>query len=194
MFLIVLTAVSAGAAAYLGAYLKQKGKNLATSEDIDKLVEQVSAVTEATKKIEADISTEVWNRQRQWELKKETLLNAMTCMMAVRDKLVGLYAIHQVDRKLEATASPRLIEKMTEAARELNKALNRFDEAFFAASLVCAKDVQEELHAADLFFRKLAEKLMGDEPEVWDTKAAELGQRITNASKLMRRELGLPPE
>ena len=43
---LVITAVVSGAAAYLGSYLKKKGENLATHEDIDKLIHQShSAVT-----------------------------------------------------------------------------------------------------------------------------------------------------
>ncbi|MGO9272316.1 MAG: hypothetical protein ACLQOO_19160 [Terriglobia bacterium] len=51
--------------AYLGSYLKKKGENLATHEDIDKLVKQVSAVTAATRQIEAKITraSRVYERQ-----------------------------------------------------------------------------------------------------------------------------------
>jgi hypothetical protein len=73
----VTTFVAGGAGAYVGSYLKRKGENLATHEDIGKLVAQVGAVTQATKEIEARISDEVWNRQRQWELKRELLLETV---------------------------------------------------------------------------------------------------------------------
>ncbi len=42
---------------YLTGYATKKGEKLATHDDIDKLVDQVKAVTEATKKIEAEISS-----------------------------------------------------------------------------------------------------------------------------------------
>ena len=42
---LVTTLVAAGLGAYLGSYLKKKGENLATHEDLDKLTAQVSAVT-----------------------------------------------------------------------------------------------------------------------------------------------------
>jgi len=54
----VTTLISAGIGAYLGAYLKKKGENLATHEDIGKLLDQVRAVTTITKEIEAKISDE----------------------------------------------------------------------------------------------------------------------------------------
>ena len=43
------TLVSAFIGSYLGAYLKKKGENLATHEDVNKLVQQVQAVTSATR-------------------------------------------------------------------------------------------------------------------------------------------------
>jgi hypothetical protein len=70
----VTTFVAGGAGAYLGSYLKKKGENLATHEDIDKLVDQVKAVTKATKEIEAKISDDVWSRQKRWEVQQAALL------------------------------------------------------------------------------------------------------------------------
>jgi len=49
----------------LGARLETRHVNLATHEDIDKLVEQVSTVAKTTKEIKAKISNEVWDRQKQ---------------------------------------------------------------------------------------------------------------------------------
>jgi hypothetical protein len=70
----VTTFFAGGAGAYFSEYLKKKGENLATHEDINKLVDQVRAVTQATKEIEAKISDEVWNRQRLWEMKRDLLI------------------------------------------------------------------------------------------------------------------------
>jgi predicted alpha/beta-fold hydrolase len=67
---LVVTLGGSFGGSYLGAYFKKKGENLATHEDIDKLVEQVGAVTKTTKEIEAKISDEVWDRQRKRELIK----------------------------------------------------------------------------------------------------------------------------
>src|SRR5260370_37692966 len=55
---------------YLTGYAAKKGENLATHEDIDKLVDQVKAITEDTKNIEAEISSGVWNKQKRWEMKR----------------------------------------------------------------------------------------------------------------------------
>jgi hypothetical protein len=74
------TALLAGAGAFLGFYLKKKGENLATHEDIDRLNDQVRVVTTTTKEIEAKISGDLWDRQKQWELKRDALFEATRCI------------------------------------------------------------------------------------------------------------------
>ena len=71
---------------------KKKGENLATHEDIEKLKEQVRVVTTTTKEIEAKISTEVWDRQRRWEMKREVLFEASKSLARVCDALMRINA------------------------------------------------------------------------------------------------------
>jgi hypothetical protein len=53
---LLLVFVVAGGGAYLGSYLREKGKNLATREDIEK----ITLITEQTK---AEISRQLWEIQ-----------------------------------------------------------------------------------------------------------------------------------
>lgn len=78
---------------FLKPYLSKKGENLATHEDIQKLVEQVTAVTQATKEIEAKISDQVWNRQRLWELKREAVYSVMLALNKADDAVLGLSTV-----------------------------------------------------------------------------------------------------
>ena len=59
-------------------------------EDIHKLVDQVSAVTTATKEIESKISGDLWDRQKQWELKRDILFDAVKRLNDVDSKLLAL--------------------------------------------------------------------------------------------------------
>ena len=74
------TLVSAFVGSYLASYLKKKGENLATHEDIDKLVDQVRAVTTATKEIEERIESSAWSRQRHWEMKQDALFASVQAL------------------------------------------------------------------------------------------------------------------
>jgi hypothetical protein len=97
--LSLLTIIGAGISAYFGAYLKKKGENLATHEDINKVLVEVRATTQATKEIEAKISDEVWDRQKRWELKREVLFEAMRRVADIDEVLNTLNAILQVELK-----------------------------------------------------------------------------------------------
>src|SRR3569832_1782661 len=75
---VLLTVISSGAGAYVGAYLKKKGENFATHEDMAKLVEQTAAITQAAKQIEAAITDKLWQRQRNWEVRRDVLIDIMS--------------------------------------------------------------------------------------------------------------------
>jgi hypothetical protein len=70
-------------------------ENLAKKEDLDDLLREVHAVTTTTKKIEAEISSGVWDKQKRWELKPEVLFEAARRVAAAFDALKNLDNILQ---------------------------------------------------------------------------------------------------
>ncbi|WP_263408870.1 hypothetical protein [Terriglobus tenax] len=78
---------------YLSSYMKKKGEDLATHEDIAILVDQVRATTEATKAIEARISDDVWNRQRLWEMKRDVAFQIIETVHAINHRLMQFDAV-----------------------------------------------------------------------------------------------------
>lgn len=51
------------------AYLREKGKNLATKEDLERLVTQLAATTKAVEEVKAAISSDLWLKRRRWNRK-----------------------------------------------------------------------------------------------------------------------------
>src|ERR1039457_5932070 len=106
------TLVTAFVGSYLASYLKKKGENLATHEDIGKLVEQMQAVTQATKEIEAKISNEVWNRQKQWEVRRDVIFETVKQLGEVQANFAALVAYGftlSIDRKSTRLNSSHLV-------------------------------------------------------------------------------------
>ncbi|HEV8413563.1 MAG TPA: hypothetical protein VGQ49_08200 [Bryobacteraceae bacterium] len=89
--LSVLLALFIGS--FLRPYLTKKGENLATHEDIQKLVDQVRAVTLTTEEIKSSISTGAWKR----DLKKEACYELLKQLEPMARSLAHLAASRSND-------------------------------------------------------------------------------------------------
>jgi len=130
----VTTLISGGIGAYLGAYLKRKGENLATHEDIAKLLDQVRAVTTITKEIEAKISDEAWDRQKRWELKREVLFEAAKRLAEVDDALLSLISVSNLEHRQDQST---WLEAKVERQKRWIKATTALDETRLLVGIVC---------------------------------------------------------
>jgi hypothetical protein len=131
--------VPAAVGAYLGSYLKKKGENLATHEDIDKLVKQVSAVTVATKQIEARINRASHVHERQLDI----LQRLYRHLYDAQDLLKRMTATGRIANEITPQEYEPLVVEAMNAAREefvngrlfIPPALVQQCEGFFSAVL-----------------------------------------------------------
>ena len=195
---------------FIGAYSKKKGENLATHEDLQNLVEQMKAVTAATKTIEATISDKSWDRQKQWELKRDALFPILEALTDADDAMVDLAgaakglaiaAEKRATDELSWRAGKALLE---ECLDEWTIAINRFDAKRRVASLVCS------METINLFF-EVGQRMREAKPQIikgeissysefgpsfyegkiWDIMPS-LQKTILRAT-IAAKELGLPP-
>ncbi len=188
---LLLEAVVAGAGAYLGSYLKKKGENLATREDINNVVEQVKAVTRATKEIEAKISSDVWDRQKRWELKRDLLFQTTKTIAAVRNALLFLSAACSTQKKEQ---DPERLKAFQDRINEVNEkcfaAMRDFDESAQLTTLVCGKEVNELLINFTKLTRRMA-KEMRENPEVFKMSGKDLREQSDAIAAAIRKEMGV---
>jgi hypothetical protein len=158
---ILLAALASGFGGYFGSYLKKKGENLATHEDLDKLVKQVEATTEATKRIEASISNDVWDRQRHWELKKEAVFEVMRAL-GKADETLHFASVAEVEARKPDNAG-RFEQIKTESWDSFYSAIDDFDRKRALALIVCEAGFNNTLIRLKVHLRRIGHQLLEKE-------------------------------
>lgn len=182
----VTTFVAAGAGAYLGSYLKKKGENLATHEDIGKLVDQMKAVTQATKEIEAKISNEVWSRQKRWEVQQAALLESLKELASSEAFLWSLvHAYGAMDGETEQG-----IQLRKDASEKYMTAINAFWRTQLATAIVCGKNISDALEKVDRLMAMVRNKaIQGNAVDIWGKWFEEVQVAKRELGSAIRKEL-----
>ena len=187
----VLIAIVSGLVGYWRAYANKKGENLATHEDLQMLVEQVKATTEATKRIEAQISNEVWDRQRQWEMKREAVISTVQAMLSCKEQV--LHSIARAQLLAGENKSPKGDKGFAELLTKFADQLNDFEAKRVVALLICSGDFGSSLlKARDALGRAM--KTVYEKPlKEADDSVNAIKAPVATALALGRRELGYVP-
>ncbi len=189
LLIAALSAIAAFFGSYFGGYAKKKGENLATHEDINKLVDQVSAVTSVTKEIEAKISSDVWDRQKHWELKRDISFEITKISGEVKDALLKYLSIFQTDEE-NKPLSPERKQAKLDAGEVFLRSAAMFDNTAALVGVVCGKNVYVAALTYSKFTRRIFVKLQADEPVPYDETIAAFTAKYLALHDEVRKELG----
>ena len=175
--------------------MKKKGENLATHEDLDNLVAQMKATTEATKAIEARISKEVWDRQRHWELRRDILLEFVRSMRDFDQSILKLAIALKSLRSAMGSEEQRQTRQknVDEALDKWGTASDSFERNVYLAVLVVDNKTREEFGKLTRIARGIVDDVLsGKNPSAHATRNAELSQQLNVVAAALRQELGIP--
>lgn len=184
-------------APYLRSYSMKKGENLATHEDINKLVDQVKAVTEATKSIEAEISKGLWDKQKRWEMKRQVLFEAARRVSEIDDAILSFSILMKEDHaKRKAWEAQRpshdeefgWLEVKSERLPKWSKASTEFDESRAFVRITCSTEASQAFSELGTIVNNTAAALTKD-PDGYDKAKLELFKKIAIAQIAIRKEL-----
>jgi hypothetical protein len=176
MWLLPLTSAALSfvgglAGAYFGGYLKKKGENLATHEDIAMLKEKVATVTTTTEQIKAEISDALWNRQKHLELKKEVLIGAVNKLAVAEEALLQLHCAVQIPER----ANPdwqEIVAKKYEIWQHEFAALRG---TMNLVPVVCRSQMFSEFTKYHTVADSIAEGIrLNNNPDIYDERSHEL--------------------
>jgi hypothetical protein len=183
----VFSLIGGGGGAFLGAYLKKKGENLATREDLDKLVEQVRVVTQTTKEIEAKISSDVWTQQKHWEMKRDVLFDAAKIIVELDDCLVTLDSL----RNMDDPDGEKWVEHKHKAITGFREALRKLDETKVLITVVCSKETIMEFEGFGNYVHEFGRQLVNGETKKYRESRPEISGRMVRIRFVIRKELGI---
>lgn len=136
--------IATSATSSMVTYVTTRAKNLATHDDLDKVIEEVRAVTREQESIKADIAREteeikaklesgVWDRQKRWEVRRDVILEYLRCAgrtdMALRGVVSSLMTKPAaVEKQAEwAVHHLRHMDKWLDLSQELEGAKGVLD-------------------------------------------------------------------
>jgi hypothetical protein len=137
-------------------------------------VEQVRAVTTTTKEIEAKISTDVWDRQKKWEMKRDVLFEATRRLGAFGDALVSLHTTFLAEKLNRKPDEPEWSQVKGQAAEHWREMSTKFDETSMLVGVVCGKELKDACNDIRLFARKIASGIFNKDLEIYLKSAQEL--------------------
>jgi hypothetical protein len=185
----MFTVLSGGLGAYLGPYLRKRAENLATHDDIDKLLVQIKATTEVTESIKAEISGDIWARQRQWEMKREVLFEAAKRVAEVRDALATLGSVFML---METHGGSEWEKKADETSVRWVNASSAMDETLLLVGVVCDETTINVCNAFQKVATHTAKKAATKDIAGFKEDSSLFHVSFSATRNAIRRELGIP--
>jgi hypothetical protein len=189
LIMSALTLLVGAFGGYLTGYAKKKGENLATHEDIGKLTEQVAAVTKTAKEIEATISSDLWDRQKRWELKREVLFEATKRVAAADAALASLDSFLQVEMTYQNKEDPNLVDQFTKHSLRFIDAATALDETRLLVDAVCGAEAKAAIEAFSLLTKALGAGISRKDHEIYTKSLADLAKKRLAVGAAIRKEL-----
>jgi hypothetical protein len=139
--------------------------------------------------------SDVWDRQKRWELKREVLFEATKIIAAADDALCSLSVVYSVWKKADKndpTTESSFKEKAIQAGTKWLEAATNLDQARLLVSLVCGKEVYRLLLTLTTLMRTVgAEISVKKNPEMYKASIEELLTQSEAITAAMRKEIGM---
>ncbi len=184
--LIILSGLASGfLGSSLSSYMKEKGKNYATKEDLDDLKTQTKELTTATELVKAEISDKNLKSTKQWELKFSIYTEVLESLAGWRIEIEKMTkTLFQEDgsfqKEMDSNASKRMGEKIESIFSNMAKT-----EAL--AEIVFSNTQSEEIRAIRKTATKGIENVSGK--AAFDQSVVQIQNLEIKMAREAKREL-----
>lgn len=175
---------------FLKGYSEQVGQNRAMQENLNSLVIQTTALTTTTETIKANISEDVWDRQRQWEMKRDVVFEVMRILSELDNALLDLAHWRYVS-STRADLNTGANVEMNKAKERWNASITRFDSARLLVDIVVGKSLSDALSEYTEEMHSVARKVESGESTNYASLHAALKQKLDAVNISVRKELNI---
>jgi hypothetical protein len=174
---------------FIGSYAAKKGENLATKEDIAQL-------TKIAEGIKAKISDEVWDRQKQWEMKRDAIVDvirAMTRLVHTYEGPEGLVATFMCSNHQNSSTQPNSSDTpgQQKARNGFSLRLEKLESAISIAELYVSKDLLSAMSKCYSAFRMECATITHNNVDRYSRDSEDRAIKIYDFRDIARKELGI---
>ena len=166
---------------FIGSYAAKKGENLATKEDIAQL-------TKIAEEIRAEITDKVWDRQRQWELKRDAVLAAIRAYAALSSALVILNSLLSASLK---SHSDNTDAEWSATIQVFRNSRTSFWQAYQIAALTVGGQFSNAMSSYFLLTGSISRDMRQNKKFLDSAKCKELSLNGNNVILSARQALGI---
>jgi len=183
---IALAFLTGLAVNFFRSYSSEKGKNLATKEDIREL-------TRTTEEIKAKISDEMWDRQKQWEMRRDAVYDAWRALRELETALIDLRSAYLCPIPSNNDDLKNHVSNTRQnTAVQFYACFTKFNHAKELADLVVGKELTKHFSAYFQNVGPIAKEIVKGNPGFYTSeKSKELADISNEIRQEARKELNI---
>jgi len=171
----IATILVSGLAAYFGAFIKTMAANDANNQNFEKVLEQMKTQTAEIENIKAAISDDVWDRQKQWELKRDGIFEVVQALGELEDALGSLHSVHSCQVPENEDSSEYLRGRLHDELISFDACNRKFSRAMFKTRLFAGKELHHALTECSEEIRSVSHRILTEE-------TADITRLVSDAS------------
>ena len=167
---------------FFGSYSAEKGKNLATKEDI-------AQITKVQEEIKAKISDDVWDRQKQWEMRRDAVFEVVRVLGEVDEALLNLSHTHALPIPDREGLKEKVLTQRKEARKHFDLCNTRFEGARFVTDMVLGNKLAAALADCINEIRVVSLNVLSGDTNAFRSSQEALAQMVKAVYVASRSEL-----
>lgn len=184
--LFVCVGATSAFGAWLATYMKEKGRNFATKEDLEQIIQQQSGIAKAVENVKAEVTSTHWQNQQIWSQKltvfTDVSRNLLLLKQALERLLDFLPAVQSSEESEENMHFKKLFAHYEKQLYDSRGAIESAIPTVVLLSIDASSCLEEGL-------RRFQDESSDNMPEIFKFKARAVADTLLSFQNIARSEL-----